>query len=62
MNIDPYVTDLEAERAAHRETAAALDLERTERAEDRLAVLAMMGAIDEHLAQLRACLDVAVKP
>jgi hypothetical protein len=39
------------------ELQATLEKERTEHAETRLAVLAMMAAVDEYVAQLRALVE-----
>lgn len=54
------MTDLEACRQAHRETAATLERERTEHAETKLAVLAMMAAVDAHVAQLRELVETCI--
>lgn len=56
------VDELMLERAAHRETAATLERERTAHAETKLAVLAMMAAVDVHFAQLRELVETCTGP
>jgi fructose-1,6-bisphosphatase/inositol monophosphatase family enzyme len=55
---DSHLADeLARERAAHRETAAALELERTAHAETRLVGVAAVEAANIYMGQLRAIID-----
>jgi len=57
MTGSEFSDELARERAAHRQTVALLDAERTAHAETRLAGVAAIEAANIHIGQLRDIID-----